>query len=266
MHPPPIDAGSWIAGATPKIKPVTIAASVVNASVQPSTWRRSSMRDARQRQAGQRARPEHRERQAKRRAGARQHDAFGQHLRDQAAAARAQREADRDLLLTRGRARQQQVRQVRAHDQHHDADRAREHDQRGSEAARHVIRQRAHSRAERIPLGMIALEPRRDAQALGPRRIQRDTRAAAGRSRRACCPTYSSPRSAASADRYRGGRRARAPSRNRTRRAARRPPCRPFVERHRAADDAWIGSEAAAPQRVAQHHRARSVPAAIPPP
>ena len=60
-------------------------------------------------------------------AGERQHDALGQQLADDAAAAGADRRADRDLAPPAGRAHQQQVRDVRARDQQHEADGAGEH-------------------------------------------------------------------------------------------------------------------------------------------
>ena len=75
----------------------------------------------------QRARAGDRQDQPEQRARAGQHDAFGQHLRHQPAAAGAERGADRDLLLPRRGPRQQQVREVGADDQHDHADRAGEH-------------------------------------------------------------------------------------------------------------------------------------------
>ena len=68
--------------------------------------------------SGERASTNDREDQPQRRAAAGEHEAFGQHLANQTPAARAQRRADGDFLLPHGRARQQKIREVRAHNQH----------------------------------------------------------------------------------------------------------------------------------------------------
>ena len=66
----------------------------------------------------------------------RQHDALDQQLADEPPAAGAQAEADGDLLLPRGGAGHQQVGDVRAGDQQHQADHAHQHHQRASSPAR----------------------------------------------------------------------------------------------------------------------------------
>ena len=93
------------------------------------------------------------------RAAAREHDAFGQHLRDEPPPAGAERGADRDLLLPRRRPREQQVRQVRAHDQHHHADGAGEHPQRQADPAADLF----GAAASRSPRKLLRL---RDARAV----------------------------------------------------------------------------------------------------
>ena len=82
--------------------------------------------------------------------------AFRQHLNDQPAPAGAKRHADRDLFLTRGGSREQQVRQIRADDQHHHADRAGEHPERQAKPAAHLFGQRFHEAGETVPVGMLA--------------------------------------------------------------------------------------------------------------
>ncbi len=63
-----------------------------------------------------------REQQSGCRAQRHQHDAFGEQLTDQSAAAGANREPDRDLVLPGRRAGEQQVGDIRAADEEHDAD------------------------------------------------------------------------------------------------------------------------------------------------
>ena len=135
------DAGS--AGARPKIKPVTIAASVGERERPPSTWKAIEQRDARKRQAAPATRVPHAASARPSTAPALESTTLSVSIcaiRRPRPAPSARRNGD--LLLTRGRAREQQVRQVRADDQHHDADGAREHEQRGPQAAADVLRQR----------------------------------------------------------------------------------------------------------------------------
>ena len=58
------------------------------------------------------------------------HEALGEHLANQPAAPGAERGANGHLLLPRGRAREQEIGQIGADDQHDDADRAGEHQER----------------------------------------------------------------------------------------------------------------------------------------
>ena len=74
-----------------------------------------------------RTRPDEREASPSSAPLARQHQPFGEHLRDEPSAPGAERRADRNLLLTRRGAREQQVRQIGADDQHHDRHGAGEH-------------------------------------------------------------------------------------------------------------------------------------------
>ena len=83
----------------------------------------------------QRADADHADHQPEHAAHRRQHDALGQQLPHDAAAAGADRGADRDLALADGRAHQQQVGDVGARDQQDEGDRAQQHPQRRSDVA-----------------------------------------------------------------------------------------------------------------------------------
>ena len=71
-----------------------------------------------------------REHQSDDAAGDREHEALGERLADQPAASGAERQPHRDLLLPRRRAAQQQVGDVRARDQQHEADHGHQHEER----------------------------------------------------------------------------------------------------------------------------------------
>ena len=73
--------------------------------------------------------------------------ALGQQLPDEPLPARAERGADRDFLLTAGRARQQQVRDVRARDQQHERHRSEQHENRQPHVADDGLDQRARRRS-----------------------------------------------------------------------------------------------------------------------
>ena len=77
-----------------------------------------------------------------------QHRAFGHQLPDDPCAARAERLSHRDLPLARDRAREQQVRDVRAGDQQHEADGAEEHEERRPDISR-----------QRVSSGTTAIAP-----------------------------------------------------------------------------------------------------------
>ena len=83
-------------------------------------------------------------------AGEREDDALGQELTHDASPARANRSANRDFAAAPGRSHQQQVRHVRARDQQHEPDRAREHEQRRPHVADEHVLDALH--AERLVL------------------------------------------------------------------------------------------------------------------
>ena len=72
--------------------------------------------------------------------GEREHEALGQQLPDDLPAGRAQRRAHRHLARPRGRARQHQVRDVRARDEQHQPDRAHQDERASFARAPPVVR------------------------------------------------------------------------------------------------------------------------------
>ena len=94
--------------------------------------------------------------------GGKQHS-FGQQLAQDAPAAGAERHAHRNFFLPGDGARQQQIRNIDAHDQQHQRDRAREHQQRGPDIAYQAVVQaqntslRARSRSAEL-LGVGGLQ------------------------------------------------------------------------------------------------------------
>ena len=80
--------------------------------------------------------------ETQRAAGKRQHDAFGQKLPDEPAAAGAECHPDRELARPRRGADQQEIRDVRARNEQHRADRADEHDERGPDGPRQILLER----------------------------------------------------------------------------------------------------------------------------
>ena len=98
--------------------------------------------------------------------------AFDEELRDDAAAAGAEGDAHGDLALTRQRARQQQVGDVRARDQQDEADGAGENQHGAAHAADHLFLQRHDAEREAavrwIHFGMIARGAARSAHPSPP--------------------------------------------------------------------------------------------------
>ena len=170
--------------------------------------------------------------------------------RTSAAARRAEREADRDLLLPARRPREQQRGDVGAGDQQHEADRAEQHEQRGP----HVADQRSRSgrrlrRVVRVRLRELPAQPRADRVRVSARACSSDTPALEPADRpRANAARGSSVRSLI-VQRKRHDDVGRATA---TRIARGSTPTMSYglpFERDRPADDGRIGAEAAAPQR-----------------
>ena len=92
-------------------------------------------------------------------AGQREHDALGEQLLHQAAAAGAERGSHRELAAPRRAAGDQQAGDVRARDQQHKSDRAEQHEHRRAHIGDHARRQRlALERAAGVAL-VIARNP-----------------------------------------------------------------------------------------------------------
>ena len=107
--------------------------------------------------------PRHGEDEPERAAREREHDRLGEELPDDARAARAERRAHRDLLAAPERPREDEVGDVGAGDQQHEADRAEQHEQRRPHVADEVL-------VERDDRGAPALVVLRDtAPRAGPR-------------------------------------------------------------------------------------------------
>ena len=158
---------AFSAGARPARRPATVAIAMLKASTRESIARVSatgtgtgsgiacmnaSSRTARPRPGG---RAQHRE-----------HQAFGQQLANQSSAARADRQADADLLLPSRGARQEHVRDVDARDEQNEPD--TEHQRGGDRPHRRIgLRMHAHvggngNRPLLIGLGMRGGELRHD--------------------------------------------------------------------------------------------------------
>ena len=90
----------------------------------------------------------------------RQHDALGQHLPNQAAAAGAERGADANLPLSRRRPHQQEICHVRARDEEHQHDRPHEHHERRPDVSDMFLEQRVdeHTIAELRAWGLARLD------------------------------------------------------------------------------------------------------------
>ena len=134
----------WIAGASPNRTPVTIDRLAVNASTTPST----PIVEARQARGAQLQQAVHapdRDQQPERAADGREQHAFGEQLRDEARASRAEGPADRHLALPHGRPREQQVGDVRAGDQQHEADGGEQRHERRPDVADEIIVERNHA-------------------------------------------------------------------------------------------------------------------------
>ena len=117
-------------------------------------------------------------------AGERQQHAFGQQLADDAAAAGADRGADRDLALPAGGADQQQVGDVGAGDQQHEADRAEQHQQRRPHVPHELSLQRLRRRSRcsrRSAFGILRVCTRRPRAPAAPAPARASRPASSGR-------------------------------------------------------------------------------------
>ncbi len=163
---------AWSAGARPKTSPVSSGDgdgvdddARVHAPV--DVVRRLVLRRNRRRQPLQ---TDVGDRDAERRGGQRNQHALGEQLPDDAAASGAERGANRDLALTHRRARQQQVGDVGARDQQHQADRAHHREDDEPDVGRHHVVAQRHARSRPIPDRRAARRPAATATAAMSRR------------------------------------------------------------------------------------------------
>ena len=122
----------------------------------------AQQRDADRIELGQQARAGDREREAEDGAARREDEAFREHLSQQPLPPGAERHPDRDFLLSRRRACEQQVRQVGADDQHDHPHGAGEHQDGEPDVAADVLGQRLDDALEAVALRMLTTHQRRE--------------------------------------------------------------------------------------------------------
>ncbi len=153
-------AGACSAGQIPKSRPVASDKTKREAEHAPVdagvNGGRHAGRDQLQQRDDQRARGQ----EAERAAGERQHDAFGQKLPEEPAATGAEGHPHRELARARRGADEQQIRDVRARDEQHRADRTDEHDERRPDGPRQILLQRHDARAPAERVGIVGLDGR----------------------------------------------------------------------------------------------------------
>ena len=206
-----------------------------------------------------------RERQAGGAARGRQHQTLCQELSHESRAAAAERGANRQLALACGAARKQQIRDVRAGDEQHEGDGAREHENRRANRERQVVDERPGADDDGAAAAEEELRRRRPWHAAGGSRPfgfrlfgrragpQSSQRGEDDRAVRLVCIGGD------------GGGNPEQHARVRKRQIGSRDPddCPPLaVDLEGAADRGRIGGESIAPHPIAQHHgrrRARGV-------
>ena len=126
----------------------------------------------------------------------RQQQAFDQQLPHDAPTGRSQRDADRDFARAVGRSREEQVGDVCARDQQHEADRAHQRQEDQLDLAAVVALVERHHRRGDVFVGRreIVREPRGDGAAAPPAPVRPSRRAQAGRRPRSCARRASVPR------------------------------------------------------------------------
>ena len=191
-----------------------------------------------------------------------QDDAFDQHLRDDAAAAAADRRPYRDLASTLGRPDQQQVRDVGARDQQHEPDGTEQREQGGPRVVHDITVHPVHPNLQ--VLGLVELvdlaQPRGDRVHLVLRLLQRDAvtqprdHRQPGRVPREVGDVGRQHAPGIDVGGHRRVRRQVDPERRRQDADDDRAPA---IQLNRAADHVRIAAESPLPQPVAEHHLAR---------
>ena len=129
------------AGISPNRTAAATAIATVHATASPSMRTLLEQRQRDRSLVRQKPRHPQRNRQPHHRSSPRQNQALRQQLPHQPPAVRAQRAPHREFLAPRRCPRQQQVRQVHAHNQQNHSHRAPQHDQRPPQLAAHIILQ-----------------------------------------------------------------------------------------------------------------------------
>src|SRR4029077_2094722 len=99
-----------------------------------------------------------------------------QRLSNQAPATGAQRYTNRELFLTSRQASELKAREIRADDQHHDRDGAREHEQRGTKSSVDSFVERDDLRPKRVSPPVLARELLTNRRDLGAGLLDRHSR------------------------------------------------------------------------------------------
>ena len=207
-----------------------------------------------------------RQRRADRRSAAAENQRVHQQLPNETEPRRAERGAHGHLAPARGRAREQQIGHVRAHQQHQERDGARENEEARFEASAHVLTKGAEPRRESIDgaaVYMVVLVSRADQRGFRLRGLHRDA-----------VPQPADQRERVSLSVRLGTEWKRkedvgAPTRRERRREIERLREHAHdrhgmpVEHDGAADDGEVTREAAPPELVAEDYGFGSVPAAL---
>jgi hypothetical protein len=203
------------------------------------------------------------EKQAERRTTTRKQDALREYLANQAGFAGSERGADGNLFLARGPARQQQVGEIRADNQHYHADGAREQKQRRAKASAHIAREKAKLWRKTVALGVLASDLIGKNVEFRLSALHRNSWFEPANHRKGVAPAIGFFRQGkrevqvdAAAWSEDGAKVER--GREDTHYGNRR-----VVEREWSADDRWIGSEAPLPEPLAQQDSLWPIPLAF---
>ena len=126
-----------------------------------------------------------RQREPEQRGGQREHEALGQELADDPRPPGAERRANGQLARPRRAAREQQVGEIAARDQQHEADRAEHHEEPRPIVSDDIVRHRDHQETQRLRVLRIQrLDARDEAPEIAERLVPGDT------------PSFSRPKTA----------------------------------------------------------------------